>query len=52
MEQARLGRNSSLDSWEDAEGGVKVGVGVEAPSQLASIAGRESGRLVIKPVLF
>ena len=30
VEQARLGRNSSLDSWEDAEGGVEVGVGVWA----------------------
>ena len=30
VEQARLGQNSSLDSWEDAEGGVEVGVGVEA----------------------
>ena len=30
VEQARLGRNSSLDLWEDAEGGVEVGVGVEA----------------------
>ena len=29
MEQARLGRNSSFDSWEGAEGGVEVGVGVE-----------------------
>ena len=24
------GRNSSLDSWEDAEGGEEIGVGVEA----------------------
>ena len=30
VEQARLGRNSSLDSWEDAEGGVELGVGAEA----------------------
>ena len=30
VEHARLGRNSSLDSWEDAEGGVELGVGAEA----------------------
>ena len=28
--EARLGRNSSVDTWEAAEGGMEVGVGVEA----------------------